>query len=95
MHERVGGALDDLVAPAREQSIVVVTHATPIKSAVTWLLGADVETILKLRVDLASVTAFAPTGRGLVLTDYNWCPARGVGEPAREQIEALEGDAAR
>jgi broad specificity phosphatase PhoE len=88
VHARVGEALDTLVDSARTESIVVVTHATPIKSAVSWALGAEIETILRLRVDLASITAFAATRRGLVMTDYNWCPARDVDMSAAPRVEA-------
>lgn len=82
MHERVGEALEPLLVSAHEQNIAIVTHATPVKSAVARLLGAGVETVLRLRVDLASVTAFVPAGGRLVLRDYNWCPARGLGGPS-------------
>ena len=75
MHARVGQALDDLASAAGDESILVVTHATPIKSAVAWVLGGGVEAILRLRVDLASVTAFSPGRDSLLMTAYNWCPA--------------------
>jgi probable phosphoglycerate mutase len=81
MHRRVGAAVEELIEPAADENIVVVTHATPVKSAVTWLLAGEVETILRLRVNLASVTAFAPAPSGLLMSDYNWCPARGVTAP--------------
>ena len=34
---------------------------------------------MRRRVSLASVTAFGPVAHGLVLTDFNWCPARHIG----------------
>ena len=90
MHRRVGEAVAELIEPAGDETILVVTHATPIKSAVAWLLKSDVETILRLRINLASVTAFLPSPNGLLLSDYNWCPARGVGGAAPTQISALD-----
>ena len=79
LHERVGEAVADLAEEAVTRNIVVVTHATPIKSAVVWLLGGSAEMIMRLRVSLASVTAFGPVAHGLVLTEFNWCPARHIG----------------
>lgn len=90
MHRRVGQAVDELIEAAQDETIVVVTHATPIKSAVAWLLHSDVEMILRLRSNVASVTAFIAAPNGMLLTDYNWCPARGVGGTAPEQISALD-----
>lgn len=79
LHERVGEAVAEIVEEARTSNIVVVTHATPIKSAVAWLLDGTAEMIMRLRVSLASVTAFSPVGHGMVLTEFNWCPARHIG----------------
>ncbi len=79
LHERVGEAVAEIVEEARTSNIVVVTHATPIKSAVAWLLDGTAEMIMRLRVSLASVTAFGPVGHGMVLTEFNWRPARHIG----------------
>ena len=78
LHERVGEAVAGLVEEAATRNILVVTHATPIKSAVVWLLGGGAEMIMRLRVSLASITAFGPVSHGLVLTEFNWCPARHI-----------------
>ena len=79
LHERVGEAVAEIAVEASTRNVLVVTHATPIKSAVVWLLGGGAEMIMRLRVSLASITAFGPVSGGLVLTDFNWCPARHVG----------------
>ena len=79
VHERVGEAVAEIAEEAAHSNVVVVTHATPVKSAVAWLLGGTAEMIMRLRVSLASVTAFGPVAHGLVLTDFNWCPARHIG----------------
>ena len=79
LHERVGEAVVEIAAEAADSNVVVVTHATPVKSAVAWLLGGTAEMIMRLRVSLASITAFGPVAYGLVLTDFNWCPARHIG----------------
>ena len=78
LHQRVGEAVAELVEEAATSNVVVVTHATPIKSAVAWLLDGTAEMIMRLRVSLASVTAFGPAAHGMIMTDYNWCPARSV-----------------
>ena len=79
LHERVGEAVTEIADEATSSNVVVVTHATPVKSAVAWLLGGTAEMIMRLRVSLASVTVFGPVAHGLVLTDFNWCPARHIG----------------
>ena len=79
LHERVGEAVAEIAEEASTRNILVVTHATPIKSAVVWLLGGGAEMIMRLRVSLASVTVFGPVSQGLVLTEFNWCPARHIG----------------
>ena len=78
LHQRVGEAIAEVSEEAVTRNIVVVTHATPIKSAVVWLLGGGAGMIMRLRVSLASVTAFGPVAHGLVLTEFNWCPARHI-----------------
>ena len=82
LHERVGEAIAEIAEEASKRNIVVVTHATPVKSAVAWLLGGGAEMIMRLRVSLASVTAFGPVAHGLVLTEFNWCPARHISQEA-------------
>ena len=72
-------AVAEIAEEASTRNILVVTHATPVKSAVVRLLGGGAEMIMRLRVSLASVTAFGPVSQGLVLTEFNWCPARQIG----------------
>lgn len=78
LHERVADAVADIIEEAKTSNIAVVTHATPIKSAVAGLLGGGAEMIMRLRVSLASVTVVGPTDHGMVLTEFNWCPARHI-----------------
>lgn len=72
LHRRVGEALTDIEGPASSSNVVVVSHATPVKSATAHLLGGDAAMIMRSRVGLASVTAFEPSPGGLVLTEFNW-----------------------
>lgn len=53
---RVRSACDDLAADATGDSIVVVTHVSPIKAAVAWALGAGDELAWRLFVAPGSIT---------------------------------------
>ena len=81
LHARVGEAVAEIAEEAITDNVVVVTHATPIKSATAWLLGGGAEMIMRFRVSLASVTVFGPVAHGLVLIEFNWSPARHVTGP--------------
>lgn len=74
MHERITGAAAPLVEQARTETILVVTHATPIKSVVAHLLGGDARMILAFQVNLASTTSFVNAGPEFLLSEYNWRP---------------------
>ncbi len=74
MHQRIGEALNPLLERSKDENIVVVTHATPIKSVVGWILGGSAESILKLRINLASVTTISNDEQGALLQEFNWRP---------------------
>lgn len=74
MHRRVGLALDDLLPHDPDENVVIVTHATPIKSVMTWVLGGEAEMILRSWVNLGSVTTFTGGPHGLLLSEFNWRP---------------------
>ncbi len=74
MHRRIGEALPDLLERARDETIVIVSHATPIKSVVTWVLGGEPEMIMRLRINLASITAISNDDQGVILNEFNWRP---------------------
>jgi broad specificity phosphatase PhoE len=74
MSERVTSALEDLVDEARTTHIVVVTHATPVKAAMAWALGASLDTIWRSHVDQASVTRIIIRERGPALSVFNLVP---------------------
>jgi broad specificity phosphatase PhoE len=54
--ERVRAACDDLAANASEESVVVVSHVSPIKAAVAWSLGGGDELAWRLFVAPGSIT---------------------------------------
>lgn len=68
---RVRDACDDLAPAARQAAIVVVTHVSPIKAAVTWALGVGDEVTWRMFVGLASITRIAVADRGPVLRSFN------------------------
>lgn len=74
LERRVRGACDDLLDRARDSEVVVVTHATPIKAAMAWALGAPVGTTWRSFVDQASVTRIAIRDHGPVLVAFNIVP---------------------
>jgi broad specificity phosphatase PhoE len=70
---RVRGALDDLAddAVVGTGTTVVVTHVSPVKAAVGWVVGAGDEVSWRLWVAPASITRIGLTPRGSVLHSFN------------------------
>lgn len=55
-----------------DDTIVAVSHVSPIKAAVVWALGIGAEAIWRMHLDVASVTRIDRRGEGLpFLTGYN------------------------
>jgi broad specificity phosphatase PhoE len=71
MAERVVAACEELVAAAEEEDIVVVSHVSPIKAAVTWVLGVSTETGWRTHLDAASITRVVCGSHGPVLRSFN------------------------
>ncbi len=63
LETRVQAACEDLWPEAAETDVIVVSHVSPIKAAVTWALGVPVTTARRMHLDTASVCRLAP-GRG-------------------------------
>jgi len=61
---RVGAALDDLVATHRGETVVLVSHVTPIKTILRIALAAGPALLFRLHLDLAclSIAEFWPDG---------------------------------
>lgn len=68
---RVQPALADLAPDALDRDVIVVSHVSPIKSAVTWALGTGPESTWRCSLDRASITTFAISQRGASLTGFN------------------------
>lgn len=71
LDERVRAACEELVERARDRDIAIVTHVSPIKSAVAWALGAPVDIAWRSHLSQASVCRIEMRGRGPVLTGFN------------------------
>ncbi|MCU0269042.1 MAG: histidine phosphatase family protein [Acidimicrobiales bacterium] len=68
---RVRVVLDELSDRARDRTVVVVSHVSPIKAAVAWALGVGDEVTWRLFVAPASLTRIAVTERGPVVQSFN------------------------
>ena len=71
LDERVRGACDDLIERAAEQNVVVVSHVSPMKSAVAWALGVDIGISWNCHLDHASVCRIRFRGSRPVLQTFN------------------------
>jgi broad specificity phosphatase PhoE len=71
MAERVAGAMEELIAGAADADVAVVSHVSPIKAAVSFVLHADAETAWRSHLDQASISRIAVTPRGPVLRSFN------------------------
>ena len=71
LDERVRPALEELRKEAMEKHIVIVSHVSPIKSAVTWALGTGPESTWRMHLDRASMCRVAVTPRGATLASFN------------------------
>lgn len=68
---RVRAALIELSDRAVDRIVVVVSHVSPIKAAVAWVLGASVDIAWRSQLSQASVCRIDMTRRGPVLTSFN------------------------
>jgi broad specificity phosphatase PhoE len=71
LRRRVEAALADLVDAAGTETVVVVSHVSPIKAAVTWALGVGDEVVWRLFVSPASMSRISVGDNGPVLVSFN------------------------
>ncbi len=71
MAQRVLAACLDLADEAIERDIVVVSHVSPIKAAVTWALGVGTEAGWRTHLDAASITRVICRPDGPLLRTFN------------------------
>src|SRR5437868_5863360 len=71
MQARTVGALDDVVARHPHETVVVVSHADPIKSAIAHYTGVHLDLFQRVHVSPASVTVFEFHPFGVMLVKCN------------------------
>ena len=71
VHARVTDACADLAQRLDGRTAVVVSHVSPIKSAVAWALGVDASVGWKTQLVTASITRLAISHNGASLTSFN------------------------
>ncbi|MFN8034669.1 MAG: MSMEG_4193 family putative phosphomutase [Acidimicrobiia bacterium] len=71
MQARVVAALEDVVARHPGETVVVVSHADPIKAAIAHFTGVHLDLFQRFVVSPASVTAFALGPLGVALLTCN------------------------
>lgn len=71
LDRRVRGACEDLVEEAAGRNVVVVSHVSPMKSAVAWALGTDLSVSWRTHLSTASVCRIEMRGHGPVLLSFN------------------------
>ncbi len=71
LDQRVREACTDLVALAADSNVVVVSHVSPMKSAVAWALGVGIEISFNCHLDHASVCRIVIRGDRPVLQTFN------------------------
>jgi broad specificity phosphatase PhoE len=69
--ERVRSACDDLVERIGDLDIVVVSHVSPMKSAVAWALGVDFGIAWRTHLSHAAVCRIDVRPQGPVLFSFN------------------------
>ncbi len=71
LDQRVHTALRDLSERAHDEHVIVVSHVSPIKSAVVWALNGDTSMTWRCMLDRASITRIAVSNRGPSLIGFN------------------------
>lgn len=68
---RVRAACVELIERAARENVVVVSHVSPMKSAVGWALGVDIGISFNCHLDHASVCRIAIRGDRPILQTFN------------------------
>lgn len=71
MQARMAGTIGRLVERHRGQTIVVASHADPIKTLVAWALGTPLDLFQRIVIAPASITAIAYRAEGLSVLTMN------------------------
>jgi broad specificity phosphatase PhoE len=73
--ERVRAACEELTADAAERDVVVVTHVSPIKAAIAWVLDVGDEIAWRMFVRDGSIARIRIDRNGPALLSFNEVPA--------------------
>ena len=76
LRDRVAPCAAELIDRAAEETVVAVSHVSPIKATILVALGLPDELAWRLRLDLASISRLIGGPNGPVLLTYNETPAR-------------------
>ena len=71
LERRVASACEELIVAAVEHEIVVVTHVSPIKAALSWAFGGIERIGFRARVGQPSISRIAAGPEGPVLHSFN------------------------
>ncbi len=71
MQTRMVAALEDLVVRHPGETVVVVSHADPIKAAIAHFTGVHLDLFQRITVSPASITAFSIGAHGVTLMTCN------------------------
>jgi broad specificity phosphatase PhoE len=71
LDQRVRRACEDLVERARDRTVLVVTHVSPVKSAVAWALGVGIEISWRSHLSPGAICRIAVGREGPVLHTFN------------------------
>lgn len=77
LDQRVRAACEDIAGRARDRTIAVVSHVSPIKTAVAWALGVGVEISWRSHLSHASICRIDIRRTGPVLLTFNEAPLDG------------------
>ena len=86
MQARTVGALDDIIAAHPHETVVVVSHADPIKSAIAHYTGMHLDLFQRVHVAPASATVFDFHAYGALLVKCN--DTGGLGDLLPEPTES-------
>ena len=68
---RVGAACGELAERAISETVVVVSHVSPIKAAIAWALGAGESTAWRMFLDVAAICRIRTGAPGVALVAFN------------------------
>lgn len=71
LDQRVRAGAAEALEAARHGTVVVVSHVSPIKAAISWVLGGDISMSWRFHLDHAAVSRIAPGPTGGVLRSFN------------------------